>query len=233
MLKAIDDVEEAHWVADVLDSLGECSLRLQRPLRSTNGAWTVNGWSAWEWLEGDHASSTAWPEVIEVAEILHAALADVARPAFLERRRHPWSIGDRAAWGEAIPQIRDESFLGLLERLYGFRKPLDLQSQVIHGDLLGNVLFEAGQPPAVIDFSPYYRPSGFAIAIIVVDAIAWQSAGADLTSHVCHLEGLDQLLARAAIFRLVSAALLARTKGKDWATSQAVAYEPILDLIGA
>lgn len=43
----------------------------------------------------------------------------------------------------------------------------------IHGDLTGNVLFAAGRAPAVIDFSPYWRPPVFAEAIVVADGLLW------------------------------------------------------------
>lgn len=232
MLKPTDDPEEADWVADVSDALESSSLRLQRPVRSTSGDWIFSGWTAWRWLEGDHPDSFQWPEVIEVTELFHQGLVGLPKPAFLDRRSHPWSVGDRAAWGEVSLPPRNEVFVDPLERLDSFLEPMELQSQVIHGDLVSNVLFEAGHPPAVIDFSPYYRPVGFALAIVVVDAIAWHGAGADLLDHASHIDDLDQLLARATIFRLVSADLLTSVRGKDWASSEAMAYESILGLIG-
>ncbi len=31
--------------------------------------------------------------------------------------------------------------------------------QLVHGDLTGNLLFHTSLPPAVIDLSPYWRPT--------------------------------------------------------------------------
>ena len=50
----------------------------------------------------------------------------------------------------------------------------------MHGDLTGNVLFARGLPPAVIDFSPYWRPVGFASAVVVGDALLWEGADESL-----------------------------------------------------
>jgi len=40
----------------------------------------------------------------------------------------------------------------------------------------GNVLFADASPPAVIDFSPYWRPAGLALAVAAVDALMWGGA---------------------------------------------------------
>lgn len=49
-------------------------------------------------------------------------------------------------------------------------------AQLIHGDLTGNVLFAADEAPAVIDFSPYWRPPVFAEAVVVADGLLWFQA---------------------------------------------------------
>ena len=79
--------------------------------------------------------------------------------------------------------------------------------QVIHGDLTGNVLFADKLPPAIIDLSPYWRPAMFASAIVVADALVWEGADETLVARFDHLDSFGQCLARALIFRLVSAAI--------------------------
>jgi uncharacterized protein (TIGR02569 family) len=86
----------------------------------------------------------------------------------------------------------------LVERL----RPVDLPSQVIHGDLSGNVLLHPRLPPAVIDLSPYWRPRGYASAIVLAVALLWHHADEQLIRDHAHLPGLAQLLLRALIFRL-------------------------------
>jgi hypothetical protein len=50
-------------------------------------------------------------------------------------------------------------------------------AQLVHADLGGNVLFAPGLAPAIIDFSPYWRPPGYAEAVAAVDAFLWFGAG--------------------------------------------------------
>ena len=38
------------------------------------------------------------------------------------------------------------------------------------------MLFADASPPAVIDFSPYWRPAGLALAVAAVDALMWGGA---------------------------------------------------------
>ena len=78
---------------------------------------------------------------------------------------------------------------------------------MIHGDLTGNVLFEPELPPAIIDFVPRWRPTGFAAAVVVADALVWEGADESLLDAVSHIPELDQFLARALIYRLVSDSL--------------------------
>jgi hypothetical protein len=114
---------------------------------------------------------------------------------------HPWAVGDRVAWEEAVPPTGNRS----LDRLLALRRPVSLPSQLIHGDLTDNVLFAEGMAPAIIDPTPYWRPSGFANAIIVHDAVRWFTVDpAPLIAATAHIDGFPQLFVRAAIYRLVT-----------------------------
>ena len=112
------------------------------------------------------------------------------------------SVGERVAWGE-LPAERF-AHVKHLPRLVGALRPVDTaSSQLVHGDLTGNVLFADGLPPAVIDFSPCWRPTGFASAVVVGDALLWEGADESLLAAVAHVPDLPQLLVRALIFRAV------------------------------
>jgi uncharacterized protein (TIGR02569 family) len=204
VLKPLDfsmSVEELEWQGAVLDSLRPDGFRVSRLRRALDGSALVDGWCAWELVEGGHRER-AWPEVIAVGERFHAALAGVPRPSFLDRRTDPWAIGDRVAWGE----LPAESFVHVkhVARLAAALRPVDTsQSQLVHGDLTGNVLFAEGLPPTVIDFSPYWRPVGFASAIVVGDALLWEGADVSLLAAVEHVDAFPQLLLRALIYRAV------------------------------
>ena len=107
------------------------------------------------------------------------------------------------AWGE-----RDQGASGgsaraagraAAEPARGAPAAVRLPAQLIHGDLGGNVLFAAGEPPAVIDFSPYWRPAGLALAVAAVDALTWSERRPAILDELAHRAGLDQLLARAHV----------------------------------
>ncbi|WP_159599675.1 hypothetical protein [Agromyces humi] len=104
------------------------------------------------------------------------------------------------AWDdEALPKNAPRWLQALADR----RTPLDLPRPLIHGDLTGNVLFEQGLPPAVIDLSPYFRPSEYAVAIIVVDAVCFEGAP-PRTRRLLTDDDADQLLLRAVLFRALT-----------------------------
>lgn len=107
-----------------------------------------------------------------------------------------WPPWDEAASPEHTPGSS-------LEWLLDARRPILLPDQLIHGDLSGNVLLAEGNPPAVIDFSPYWRPKEYATAIVLVDAVVSYGADGQLLDLLGGEQG-TQLLLRAAIFRLLS-----------------------------
>jgi len=193
--------DELEWQADLYEQLAPAGFRVAPPARAEDGSLIVDGWTAWEFVAGTH-ESRRWPEIIRAGEAFHRALAEFERPSLLDRRSDVWAIGDRVAWGElpveSFPRAKH------LDRLARCRRPIDLPSQLIHGDLSGNVLFEQGLPPAIIDFSPYWRPTGFASAIVVADALVWEGADETILTSVSDIDELPQLLLRALMLRIVA-----------------------------
>ncbi|PGG97456.1 hypothetical protein GX51_07320 [Blastomyces parvus] len=170
--------------------------------------------------------------------------------SFLRQRKDRWAKGDRIAWemeeaGENADSdidididtdaransagesgIVEEPYRDIFRQLVSLREPVEMgASQLVHGDLTGNVLFTnyerqdsvgnqgrgdqeleelEEQVPGIIDFSLYFRPVEFAEAVIVADGLLWYDAGDELV----RLVGVDkyrlQMLVRALIFRLVA-----------------------------
>ena len=184
VLKPADSVREGQWFADVYDALTGPGFRVPRPVRAVSGDWVAQGWTAWQWVGGTAADwsgvSPRWPELIAVSRALHAALAGVPVPGWRATVENPWTIGDQVAWGERDPGPLlgpgAGQIAGQVRRLLAALRPVDLPDQLIHADLAGNVLFADGAPPAVIDFSPLYRPAGLPLAIVAVDALMWRRA---------------------------------------------------------
>jgi Phosphotransferase enzyme family len=202
VLKPLDRAPaEIAWQADVLARIQEDGFRVTRPLPRI-----VDGWTAWYYVEGRH-EPRRWLDIIAVGERFHAALAGVPRPsAIIDAGVEPWATGDRVTWG-------DERVEGLDDILAALR-PVAEPSGLIHGDLTGNVLFDEELPPAIIDFTPYWRPLQFASAIVVADALIWEDARPELADAVD-----PQYLLRALIYRGVTSMVA----GTDWRPTIALA----------
>jgi hypothetical protein len=146
---------------------------------------------------------------------------------------NPWTIGDAVAWGERDPDPllgpAAGPLAGQVRRLLPVLRPVDLPDQLIHADLAGNVLFADGLPPAVIDFSPLERPAGLPLAVVAVDALMWHGARPEALGQLEGEPELDQLLARALIYRLVTDIVMAAgTVGID---AVGRAGQPVTDLV--
>ena len=180
VLKQLDrSPEEVRWLAG-LEAPG---VRMTKPRTEI-----IDGWTAWTYVEGCHEPGR-WLDIIDIGRRLHAALAHEPRPsAIIDARTDPWAIGDRVAWGECAYDGIDIPL-----------EPLADEAQLIHGDLTGNVLFHDTLEPAVIDFTPYWRPPEFASAIVVADALCWEGAPQELADAVDR-----QYLLRALIYRGVT-----------------------------
>jgi uncharacterized protein (TIGR02569 family) len=212
VLKPIDDLTEAVWVAETLSRLPEDGFRIARPLRARDGSWIAAGWSAATFVQGESAPAGTesapagtWRDLLAAAHAFHAALRHEGRPQFLQRRQHRWALADRVAWGEAsadpVPEL--EPVLARLAALVQAPTRADVP-QVVHGDLAGNVLFAPGLPPAIIDFSPYWRPTTYAAAIVAVDGVLWFGADNTLLRQIADEAGSAMPLVRAIIFRLIA-----------------------------
>jgi uncharacterized protein (TIGR02569 family) len=201
-------------------------LRVATPVATRLGALAVHGWTAWTFLEGTHADGR-WRDIIAVGEQFHESLRELGRPAFLAARTDRWAVADRYSWGEL-----DLETLGPTEemrRLATLAEPRQATAeQLVHGDLTGNVLFHPTLPPAVIDFAAYWRPTAFASAIVVADALVWEGAGPDLAYAVAaDRPDVGRMVARALLFRLVTDHLggIARPDPSPYATAVDVAAE--------
>jgi uncharacterized protein (TIGR02569 family) len=220
VVKPSEGEEEARWRAGVLASLPESPhFRVAVPVRAVEGEgdWIAYGWEATRLVEG-RADRSRVADVVRAGEAFHAALAGVARPGFLDRRANPWVTGERLAWEGEGPRRPSR----LLDELLALRRPIAAANQVIHPDLLGNVLFAAGLPPAIIDWPVYWRPPTWATAVAVVDATVWNGYALGAARRWEPVPDWWQLVLRAAIFRL------ATWDAAGWAAEPEDAYVPIV-----
>ncbi len=191
----------------------------------------ATAWTATFYLPGAGDPTVNAPELLLASRALHADLRALVPtpPPCIASRVDRWAWGDRYGWSEvvtsAIPDIDPKFVEGTLRpwlaRLEVLLRRLEAQSavkseedevtraQFIHGDLSGNLLFHSNLPPAIIDFSPYWRPVGYAEAIVASDLLLWKKGDMDLLRELGLLNsrGRLQMLVRATLFRLVTFAI--------------------------
>ncbi|KAH7104619.1 hypothetical protein BKA62DRAFT_470725 [Auriculariales sp. MPI-PUGE-AT-0066] len=224
VLKQAHDDAEAQWAASLLSETAFQSsiYRIPRPVPSDFDPKTfvVESWACSEFVAGKAIPQTMdqWRDLITAARAFHSALrfAVPSKPTFLETRFHRWDHAAHAAFDECpIPNLPDDALhmlnrLGdlhkLIERLPNDDKlnDVDLRPQLVHSDLSGNVLFADGQPPAIIDFSPMWRPVAWAEAIVVSDGLVEYGADGQLIELVGSNKGRLRMLHKAMLFRVIS-----------------------------
>jgi uncharacterized protein (TIGR02569 family) len=210
VLKRVGYTPEHQWVCQVYaDWRAHDDVRVAEPVAPIGrsepdepGGWSVDGWAAQVWLAG---RETELPREIdrvkEASDAFHHHVRALPRPAFLDLRDDPWTFGDRLAWEDG-PAEGDAETLELIERIKCRLTPIDGTSQVIHGDMLPNVLLADQGPPAVIDWPPYFRPVEMANAIVVTDAVTFRGAPLSLLDEWAVGADWFQVLARALLYRL-------------------------------
>jgi len=81
------------------------------------------------------------------------------------------------------------------------------------------VRYGRGRLVSVIDFTPYWRPAAFGLAIVAVDAVCWHGATGQLFDGVADTSDPVGVVARAGLYRLVTSdrAALAMSEADSWA----------------
>ena len=205
VLKRLDgSAQTVAWQSDVLEKVRPwAGVRVAPPLPSVSGGWVVQEWTAWHFVAGKPAWGN-WRTIMAAGHALHEAVRDEPRPPFLADRDDVWARADRTVWDLTAAPPRAE-----LATAFDARRPVDLQDQLVHGDLTGNVLIHGRAAPAVIDFSPYWRPAAWATAVVCADAVLFAHADLDAVLTAARRATGEapcgQVLLRAVLFRLVTA----------------------------
>ncbi len=204
VVRAVDDPAEASWVATGTEQLHVRGVRLARPVRSSDGRWVVSGWTAHRFVSGSPAARHE--ETLAAAVALHEALAPFAEPRFLRGRTDLNSWADRVAWGEA----EDEGRLGtgygagVFATLASGRLPVQVPQQIVDGHLYGRVLFAGSAPPAIVGIRPYWRPVGWASALVAIDCITRGGGPIEILAEGEPWPQWPQMVRRALLFRLAA-----------------------------
>jgi len=228
IFKPAENIEEANWRAELMNSIVEDGFRVPHPVKSKNNKWIESGWCVYTFLEGKEVTNR-WEEKINVSRKFNKSLANAAKPDFIDKASHPWAIADKMIWG-FLPMQYGEILKPAMIRLESLIRPINLKNQLIHGDMTSNILFHNTLPPAVIDLSPYWHPAQYAEAIIVVDSIVWDDAPDTIIKELDNTFETYQLLLRAAMWRIKTTEEFASQYSKGDINNIDV-YNHVIDLI--
>ncbi len=205
VLKPVGFAAEHEWVCEVYAGWGHHeSVRVPEPLPGPDGGWSYDGWAAHWFVPGRDASMRTDAALIRrAAEFFHAGVVDLPRPDFLDERDDGWTYGDSVAWDGAPVCGRPET-RALIEAGVAAMRPVSAAAQVVHGDIGGNVVMADGHPPAIIDWPPYFRPAGWALAVAAVDGICWEGVPESLLDEWSDVPEWPQLCLRAHVYRVAT-----------------------------
>lgn len=220
---------ETIWVIEVLSGIVDVGVRVPNYLSSDVGDVLVDGWMAYEFLPGEIVKGN-WEEKRMALERFHNALKNVPPPPFFLNRDDPWALADFMSWGE-IPIACHVRLESAVERLVGCLQPIEVTNQIIQGDP-DNILFQEGLPPAIIDFCPYWRPSEFAFAVLVVDKLVWEKADETILEVFADIPEFPQLLVRAELRRVLELDGLFNQFGRD-CLNEVEAHLPAIEFISS
>ena len=227
VFKPTHNAVETIWVIEVLGGIESTEFRVPTYLSSDVGEVLVDGWMAYEFLPGEMVKEH-WEEKRKVLEHFHHALKDVPEPPFFAHRDDPWALADFMAWGDLAINCHDRLKLAV-ETLVECLQPINVTNQIIQGDP-DNILFAEGVPPAIIDFCPYWRPSEFGFAVLVVDKLVWEEADLSIVQVFEDIPEFSQLLVRAELRRVLELDGLHNQLGKD-CLDEVEAHLPTIEFI--
>jgi Ser/Thr protein kinase RdoA (MazF antagonist) len=196
---------EATYVAELYARLPMDGFRIPCPLRTHDGTWlSPDGWSGWSYVAGVPVTPPDVPAVLSAIEAFHRALAHEPFPELLTTKDNPYTRAERRAW-EDMPEDLDPDIAQLVALLLRYRHPLpQLRHQLIHVDLNdANILVAPGEAPALIDFTPAWRPTAYATAMFAYWIGLYRENRTPLDQFLA-VPAFAQLLIRATLSKLLT-----------------------------
>lgn len=230
VLKPVDDVKHCEWLLNVMHQINPQGYRVSKPIRSKYGTFVSKGWACTHYETGQDMKGRV-EEKLQVSRLLHRDLSTVATMDY-PPADNPWSKGHRIAWqlDELPRELPKEIKLCLIDLLGRVSLKKRYKVQIVHSDLSGNILFDQGLSPLVIDFSPTIAPVEYAEAILVCDCIAWQGSEVSEIALLPVDERYREMIIRAIIFRLAVSAILSKGDYIQF-YEEYRAFKPIIEYI--
>jgi Ser/Thr protein kinase RdoA (MazF antagonist) len=221
----------APWLFGALCDLPQSGFIVPKPVRSSGGRWVLEGaWTASQFVFGHPMTPVDTSAVLLGIRALHRQLAAVDQHPALATNSTAWGVAHRECWASHPPPVQPE-LQPLLDQLFARLEPVPaLRSQLIHGDLnTTNILVEPSGLPIFLDFTPFWAPADFAIAMFANWA-GPRSNNLRLLEQFRDEPHFQQLLLRASIRMLL---VVAHLDGlQDW-DSERRAAQLVLEVVDA
>jgi hypothetical protein len=176
---------------------------------------------AWHYVRGTTAHPADVQLLIPAIVALHASLSHVAKHPALDVNTTAWGRAHRDCWSRRPDDI-EPAVAPLADALYARLQPLpSLPLQLIHGDLNpDNIVMSSQEAPGFIDFTPFWAPAGFALAIFA-NWLGPRRGDISVLSAFSAQPFFTQLLLRASIRMLLVVSNLGGTG--SWAPERRAA----------
>ena len=214
VVKPIEEIGKYSWVGSVLEPLDFRDLYLSKPIRSKLENFVEQGFGVTQYIEGQFEVGRL-EEKLTVCNQLNEIIQLIEKPEEWYSWSSPWQQATQMAWNNmSFTDTTDIKSLKLIESLKDHYQTISLDTQLIHSDISGNILFN-DQHPVIIDFSPEFRSRKYSEALLVTDSIAWyQEPLASIYAIPYEWELVVQLAIRAIVFRVSVAIILNPTNYK-------------------
>ena len=169
----------ATWSPKLREKVTVPGVRVVRPVRTTDGRFTVAGYRASDFVEGEPGHRV--DEAIAAALRFDEAVAYFPAPAL--DRDDAWVRADRAVWAAHPEYVKG--------------------GQLSHADFFGCCIFDGSLPPALTDIVPAEgpRPHGYSAALTLIDGLLADAVDDAVLNRWSHIPDLLFLCERALEYR--------------------------------
>ncbi|WP_246818059.1 TIGR02569 family protein [Corynebacterium sp. HMSC22B11] len=235
VISLAEEPMRASWIAKTTAKMRPAGVGVSRPMLSTDGRYTVSGWRARTFLSGHRAPR--FDEMAAAALRINESLRGLPRPEFLAPpeltgtwgQTEIFAAADAAAFAEqpqewiapamdatAVPRKDIAEALAKAVEVTALRTEITAEDQLVHGDVIGCMIFDGAADPAITDLVPAWHPTGWSVALLVVDAMAWGNGDDALLDRWSHIPDFMQLALRAVLYRLALHAMLPNSRPEAW-----------------
>ena len=235
VISLAEEPMRASWIAKTTAKMRPAGVGVSRPMLSTDGRYTVSGWRARTFLSGHRAPR--FDEMAAAALRINESLRGLPRPEFLAPpeltgtwgQTEIFAAADASAFAEqpqewiapamdatAVPRNDIAEALAKAVEITALRTEITAEDQLVHGDVIGCMIFDGAADPAITDLVPAWHPTGWSVALLVVDAMAWGNGDDALLDRWAHIPDFMQLALRAVLYRLALHAMLPNSRPEAW-----------------